>query len=87
MLSGRPLLAANWKAVQVKETLIAADPSKAASQMATLADVIPLVTSSRLDVKVQEILALAEPWNRDPEIQKAIARLHSVAALGLGPTV
>src|SRR5437868_13658 len=87
MFGGKPLLAANWKAVQVRATLIAADPSKAASQMTTLADVMPLVTSTQLDTKVREILALAAPWNRDPEMKHAITRLRSVAVPCPDPTI
>lgn len=87
MFSDRPLLSADWRTRQIMATLTAGNVDRAAEQMTSLASVVPLVTSARLDKHIRDILAFSAQWDRAPEMRNAIGHLRSVAGRTTGRTI
>ncbi|GAA5072716.1 hypothetical protein GCM10023259_072820 [Thermocatellispora tengchongensis] len=73
-----PLLRADTLCFQAVTALHAADPLFAADRMFGLARVTPLISSSRLDKKLNELLAISARWTAVPEIRSAREQLHTI---------
>lgn len=74
-----PLFQAQYLGRQIQTALRASQPSHAAARMFALAGVAPLVTSSRLDKRISEILGQSAAWHNVPEMRDARAQLSSVS--------
>lgn len=66
-----PHLHGLFLARQITASLRAAQPEYAADRMLSLARVVPLVNSVRLNNDVKDILALSRPWRAVPEVHAA----------------
>ena len=75
-----PRLHGVFLARQISASLRAAQPEFAADRMLSLARVVPLVNSVRLNNNVKDVLAASHPWRAVPEVRSARAQLRSVWA-------
>ncbi|WP_345435269.1 hypothetical protein [Actinoallomurus vinaceus] len=78
LFDGIPFLRGMWLAENAKAAVRAADPGKAADQMHALARVSPLITSSRFDQKVSDIIAASSRWASVPEMRDAREQLRAI---------
>jgi tetratricopeptide (TPR) repeat protein len=74
-----PRLHGVFLARQISASLRAAQPEYAADRMLTLACVVPLVNSARLNNEVKGVLAASRPWQAVPEVHAARTQLLAVS--------
>jgi predicted XRE-type DNA-binding protein/tetratricopeptide (TPR) repeat protein len=75
-----PRLHGVFLARQISASLRGSQPEFAADRMLTLARVVPLVASVRLNHAVKDVLAESHPWRAVPEVRAARAQLRAVWA-------
>ncbi|MEV5754902.1 helix-turn-helix transcriptional regulator [Actinoallomurus sp. NPDC052308] len=75
---GIPLLHGLWLGESAHAALRAADPNRAAHHMQAVARLGPLITSSRFDQEVDEILAESARWASVPEMRDAREQLRAI---------
>ncbi|MEV5708556.1 helix-turn-helix transcriptional regulator [Actinoallomurus sp. NPDC052274] len=75
---GIPLLHGLWLGESAHAAIRAADPNRAAHHMQIVARLAPLITSSRFDQKVDEILAVSARWASVPEMRDAREQLRTI---------
>ncbi|HEU5159206.1 MAG TPA: hypothetical protein VFU43_19575 [Streptosporangiaceae bacterium] len=73
-----PRLHGVFLAQQISASLRASQPEFAADRMLTLARVVPLVNSVRLNKEVKGVLAASGPWCTVPEVRAARDQLRAV---------
>jgi transcriptional regulator with XRE-family HTH domain len=75
-----PFLQGCYLGRQIETALRASQPTIAAEKMLRLARVVPLVTSTRLDKHVTQILKASARWATVPDMRQAREQLTSVAS-------
>jgi hypothetical protein len=78
LFQGIPLLHGLWLGESAHAAMRAADPYKAAHQIQAVARLGPLITSSRFDQKVREIIADSARWASVPEMRDARDQLRAI---------
>lgn len=73
-----PLLLALYQARLTKSAIRARDVAEVAEAMTALSQVVPLVTSRRMDIHVRHILTDSRIWQAVPEIRNAREQLAEV---------
>jgi transcriptional regulator with XRE-family HTH domain len=81
-----PLFQAQYLGRQVQTALNAADPNMAADRILMLARAAPLVRSSRLDMRIAEILKVSKHWSHVREVHEAREQLEEVALPRIKPS-